>query len=216
MAAYFCPHCKVRSVFAGVTTEGVEWDNTSHLLMRCQNCEGIVYARFPFEVLPDGGKRSDPPIFYPEIRSEAPEDYPLDVRENFSEALRSLNVNNPRAAVIMTRSALQAAMREHEARGGSLNEEIEDLAARHVLPESLKDWAHELRDGGNLVAHPEPGKHVEMQDAKELSALAESIFEYMYVIPKELDRRRQRLTEQTETPTEGEVDAAVRSKQIPS
>lgn len=203
MAAYFCPHCKVRSVFGGVTKDGVEWANMRHLLMRCQNCEGVVYSRIPFEVLPDGGKRSGPPIFYPEIRSEAPEDYPLDVRENFSEALRSLNVNNPRAAVVMTRSALQAAMREHEAKGANLKEEIEDLAARHVFPDSLKDWAHELRDGGNLVAHPEPGKHVEMQDAEELIALAESIFEYLYVIPKELERRRQRLSGQEAVPVDG-------------
>ncbi len=92
----------------------------------------------------------------------------------------------------MTRSALQGATRQQGAQGKTPKDEIDDLAAKHVIPPALQDWAHELRDGGNLVAHPEPGKTVDIQDAEELIALADSIFDYLYVIPAEVARRRAR------------------------
>jgi len=136
------------------------------------------------------------------VRSDAPQEYPDDVRENFDEALRSLNASNPRACVVMTRSSMQAATRQLQAKGGNLKEEIDDLADRHVIPESLRQWAHEIRDGGNLVAHPEPGKRVEIADAEELLELAESMFEYLYVVPDQIRRRRDRLSGALETQAE--------------
>jgi hypothetical protein len=139
-------------------------------------------------------------IIYSSVRSEASLDLPVDVRENFGEALRSLNAKNPKAAVMMVRSALQAATRQQGAKGGSLAAEIEYLADQHTLPESLRKWAHELRDGGNLAAHPEPDKKVDNQDAEELVALAESVFEYLYLIPKRVERRRSRTGEEPVIP----------------
>jgi hypothetical protein len=188
MPAYFCPHCKVMATF---TDQGprVGWAERVHTLCVCANCGGVVYAM----IAPKGVE------IWPTLRSEAPEELPEVVRENLSEAIRSVNANNPRAAVVMARSALQAATREQGAQGRNLKEEIEDLVQKHVIPESLGTWAHEIRDGGNLVAHPEPSKQVLMADAEELMALAESIFEYLYVVPKQVERRRERLAaEQSE------------------
>jgi len=191
MAAYYCPHCKVKAMFANMgPNKG--WGGRIHSIWTCHNCDGIVYASAATE--PDDVE------IYPSLRSDAPEEYPDDVRENFGEALRSINGSNPKAAVIMARSALQAATREHGATGNNLKEEIDDLAARHVIPDALKDWAHEIRDGGNLVGHPKPDKKVEVADAEELIALAESIFEYLYVIPRHVERRRQRLAQGSDQP----------------
>ena len=180
MAAYFCPHCKVKSTFAQKAVVSGHGEN--FYVWQCHDCERIVFVV--------EGK-----IVFPDVRSEASADLPDEVRENFNEALRSLNVGNPKSAVIMTRTALQAATRQHGAAGKDLKAEIGDLANRHVIPDSLRDWAHELRDGGNLVAHPEPNKKVEAQDAEELIALADSIFDYLYVIPAEIQRRRGRLSQ---------------------
>jgi hypothetical protein len=179
--AYFCPHCKVYSTFDN-RGPNVAVGGQLHAIWLCNACGGGVFAL---------GDR----ITYPEVRSDAPEEYPEVVRENYAEALRSLNGNNPKAAVIMARSALQAATRQHGAKGANLNQEIEYLADNHIIPKALKDWAHELRDGGNLVGHPEPDKTIDMADAEELLALAESLFEYLYVIPQQLERRRARLSE---------------------
>ena len=192
MAGYFCPHCKIHATFGNQGPQSVNWEGYAHQIWRCDNCTGVVYARV----------RTEPNDLelYPNLRSEAPEEYPPEVRDNFGEALRSLNGNNPKAAVVMTRSALQAAMREQNAKGKTLRAEIDNLADSHAIPSAIKDWAHELRDGGNLVAHPGPDKTVETQDAEELIALAESLFEYLYAVPKEVERRRERLTPEEEPP----------------
>ena len=179
MAAHFCPHCKVYANFGQVAAAVHKVTGGSHFIWSCANCSGGVFVI--------GDK-----IVFPTIRMEAEPDIPTDIRDDFNEALRSLNGNNAKAAVIMTRSALQGATRQQEAQGKTLKDEIDDLAAKHVIPPALQDWAHELRDGGNLVAHPEPGKTVDMQDAEDLIALAESIFDYLYVIPAEVARRRAR------------------------
>lgn len=184
MTAYFCPHCKINSTFSNLGPNATP-AGEHHTVWACDTCGRGVFVL-------------SHRIVYPEVRSEAPEEYPEAVRENYSEALRSVNSNNPKAAVIVARSALQAATREHGAKGDNLKQEIEYLADQHVIPVALKDWAHELRDGGNLVGHPEPGKAVDMADAEELMALAESLFEYLYVIPIQLERRRQRLSQTLE------------------
>ena len=180
MAAHLCPHCKVYADFRQVgTTVHYIVPGGSHFIWSCANCSGGVFVI--------GDK-----IVYPTIRTEASADIPTEIRDDFNEALRSLNGNNAKAAVIMTRSALQGATRQQRAQGKTLKDEIDDLAAKHVISPTLQDWSHELRDGGNLVAHPEPGKTVDTQDAEELIALAESIFDYLYVIPAEVARRRAR------------------------
>ncbi len=91
-------------------------------------------------------------IVFPAIRMEAEADIPTDIRDDFNEALRSLNGNNAKAAVIMTRSALQGAARQQGAEGKTLKDEIDDLAAKHVIPPALQDWAHELA----ALVQPEP------------------------------------------------------------
>jgi len=162
----------------------------------------VVYAQETFVPLLEGRTKITGVVIYPFVRSEAPEEYPEGVRENFAEAIRSLNNNNPKACVVMTRSAMQAATRQLKAKRSNLKEEIEYLADEHIIPDSLKDWAHEIRDGGNLVAHPEPGKRVEKEDAEELLELAESIFEYLYVVPEQVRRRRERVASLLKTDVE--------------
>ncbi len=188
---HLCPHCAVRATFTPLTQAGT--GNDEHPLvgvLQCDHCRGIVFASS------NSSTFIPSKLLWPAAQEEAPEDYPEDVRDNYREAVRSFQAGNYKACVIMVRGALQAAARGLQAKGSSLYQEIEDLAKRHVIPDALKDWAHELRDGGNLVAHPEPGKRVGKEDAAELLALAESIFEYLYVVPAEVQRRRQRVGQQ--------------------
>src|SRR5438105_2720811 len=142
--AQYCPFCGAFAQFNNV------WNGQSpefvHIVMICQHCSRMVWA------MNQGGKEV---ILYPVSKLTAPDEYPEDVRDNFTEALRSLAHGNYKSAVVMARTALQASTRGMNAKGTNLKQEIEDLASRHVIPKSLEDWAHSIRDGGNLVAHPE-------------------------------------------------------------
>ncbi|MHB8377134.1 MAG: DUF4145 domain-containing protein [Dehalococcoidia bacterium] len=180
MAAHFCPHCLARTNF-GNAGPNIGWNGRTHSLWVCQNCQGVVYV----------SSLENDFQYYPSVKTEAPDELPQTVREDYNEAIRSMNANNPKSAVIMCRAALQAAMREQGANGENLKQEIDDLADRHVVPAALRDWAHDIRDGGNLVAHPAPGKVIDMRDAQELMALTESVFQYLYVVPSQVKARRE-------------------------
>lgn len=94
----------------------------------------------------------------------------------------------------MSRSALQAAAREKGAPDGSLADQIGWLADEHLITPDLKEWAHEARLSGNLVAHPRPeDRKVDGVEAMEIVEFAETIFFHLYVIPKRTEMRRQRL-----------------------
>lgn len=188
MPAFHCPNCLVKSNIR--TVWGQQFAARHYAVFQCDNCAGFTYASAPVGITPGSDSQTD--VHYPVVRHAAPADYPDAVREEFSEALRSLNTGNPKAAVMMTRSALQAATRALQANGANLKQEIDDLAARHLIPISIQDWAHEIRDGGNLAAHPEPDKRISREDAEELLALAESLFEFLYVVPADVARRRLR------------------------
>jgi Domain of unknown function (DUF4145) len=146
MAAYFCPHWKSNSNFRANFSQ--VYAAARHEVQVCDHCSLAAFFL-------------DGVIVFPKLRTEASADLPQDFRDDFNEALRSLNGGNGKSAIIMTRSALQAATREQKASGNTLYEEIDDLASRGVLPLSLQSWAHELRNGGNLVAHPKPGEKAE-------------------------------------------------------
>lgn len=187
MTGILCPHCgtKTRLEVQARFQQG----RHHYCIRQCIECNEVVYATSDQDTL------DDPFTMYPTLRADAAPEYPDNVRENFTEAIRSINGANYKAAVIMTRSALQAATRALGASGKDLKSEIDDLANKNLIPDSLREWAHNIRDGGNLVAHPEPEKHVGKEDADELVALAESIFEYLYVIPARVAARRARLSQ---------------------
>lgn len=101
----------------------------------------------------------------------APEHYPEAVGRFWLQAKRNLAEKNLDAAAVMARSALQVALREQNATGSSLKQEIDDLASRGLLPPLMKDWAHAVRELGNDSAHPKPSAEpTSSRDASDIVA----------------------------------------------
>ena len=86
-----------------------------------------------------------------------PEHWPKDIGQYWLEAQRSLEGKNWNAAAVMARSAVQLALRYHNAVGSNLKQEIDDLAKKGLLPPVMRDWSHEVRELGNDSTHPTPG-----------------------------------------------------------
>jgi hypothetical protein len=125
------------------------------------------------------------------------ENWPKTVRRFWKQAHDSLRNENYDATATMARSALQAVMRQQGATGHGLKAEINDLAARGILPTTLKDWAHELRELGNESAHPsDDGEEEEYEanpnDAQDIVKFLDFLLEYTYDVPKRIDAYRQR------------------------
>lgn len=126
----------------------------------------------------------------------APEHWPADVARYWLQAQRAKQGEEWDAAALMTRSALQLALRHHEAAKGSLRSEIDDLASQGLIPPLMKEWAHALRLLGNDSAHPEPGGQApDPDDVRDALKFLDFLLEYLYDLPKQIDTYRERRDE---------------------
>jgi len=80
-----------------------------------------------------------------------------------------------------------------------LKEEIDDLAAKGVLPPVMKEWSHEIRVLGNENAHPSPGgKGTGEKDANDVVEFLGQLLTLTYDLPHEVEQYRERRKKQTE------------------
>ena len=126
-----------------------------------------------------------------------PDHWPEDIGRYWLQSKRSLVSKNWDAAALMARSALQLALRRHDAKGKTLKQEIDDLANQGLLPPIIKEWSHEVRDLGNDMAHPEPGQQaISPQDARDVVKFLDFLLDYLYTIPHQINEYRARKTNQ--------------------
>jgi hypothetical protein len=73
---------------------------------------------------------------------------------------------------------------------GNIRDRIDVLAEKNALTPDLKDWAHEVRLGGNDAAHDKDPYSKE--EAEELLDFTELYLTYVYTLPGRLNERRER------------------------
>ena len=70
---------------------------------------------------------------------------------------------------MMARGALQLIVRYQKAAGANLKQEIDDLAAKGLLPPIVKEWAHEVRVVSNeKAAHRNPARRVRRKRTRRI------------------------------------------------
>jgi hypothetical protein len=188
-----CPHCNVRSLFQPVTQGHSEhWpDQRWHIITgaQCQSCKQFVLVQ-GIGPAPHGqpwqlvavyplGKPSD--VVAPEV--------PPLIASDFKEALRCNWIEAFKATVAMCRRALQSSCVELKAKDATLVEQIDDLAAKGIITEPLRQI---VRLTGNEGAHP--GKDglndVAEQDANEIIEFTKEFFHHVFVVPAKLRARK--------------------------
>lgn len=190
-----CPFCFERGNFELAFRAQKKKPNGQKVLnfdtYKCGSCAGYVMVLWSsgehgmlheYRVLP-----------WPLKVETHPKHWPPDVGRFWLQASRSLKEENWDAAAVMARSAMQATLRAHGANGRNLKQEIDDLAAKGILPPHMKDWAHELRELANDSAHPTPGQApTSPQDARDISEFLGFLLEYLYDLPERIARYRAR------------------------
>ncbi|MDR0274110.1 MAG: DUF4145 domain-containing protein [Burkholderiaceae bacterium] len=127
---------------------------------------------------------------------DAPRHLPDDVEVLFLEGARGAK-QTPHSACIAFRSSLEAALKklDTEISGRvSLKDRIDRLAAKHLLPPAIQDWAHHIRDMGNDAAHADGlGTKEEVKAlAQELEGFTRYVLLYLFTLPREIELARQR------------------------
>jgi Domain of unknown function (DUF4145) len=116
---------------------------------------------------------------------------PESILSAFNEAIRALSAECPRAAAVMGRRTLEALAADKGESDGPLSTRLRRLADRGLLHPSLVDWANEVRLVGNSGAHFDPLSDVSLEDARQLVELVRELAKFLYVMPFELNERRQ-------------------------
>jgi hypothetical protein len=188
-----CPFCGVRGIFSIEFHAEKKKPNGHKILnfdtLKCGNCASFVQVFWSasrdlhdYRVVP-----------WPLTIERYPDHWPEAVGRYWLQAKKNLRDENWEAAALMARSSLQIALRDHDAKGGNLKKEIDDLAEKGILPPLMKDWAHNVRELGNDSAHPAPDQAPTCpSDAKDIVRFMDFLFEYLYTLPKKIKDYRER------------------------
>jgi uncharacterized protein DUF4145 len=194
-----CPFCLERGNFAIEHKASKKKPNGSKILhfdtLKCGSCAGYVMALWSRSELGGGmqGMHDFRVLPWPIRLEKSPKHWPEAVGRFWLQAHRSRSDANWDAAAVMARSALQVALRDHDAEGGSLKAEIDNLAGRGVLPPHMQEWAHELRELDNESAHPDVTKDKSSAaDVRDVIEFLDFLLQYLYDLPREIQQYRER------------------------
>ncbi|MCG7867500.1 MAG: DUF4145 domain-containing protein [Candidatus Thiodiazotropha taylori] len=188
-----CPFCMESGNFELVFREQKKKPNGHKLLnfdtYKCGNCASFIQVFWSA-----GDRLHDYKVQpWPLKLERYPDHWPEAVGRYWLQAKRNLKDENWDAAALMARSALQIALRDHDATGKNLYQEIDDLAEKRVLPPIMQEWSHNVRELGNDSAHPKPEQEATNPiDAKDIVQFLDFLLEYLYTLPKRISDYRER------------------------
>jgi thiol-disulfide isomerase/thioredoxin len=131
------------------------------------------------------------------VASEVPDEYKAD----FIEACNVLPIS-PKASAALLRRLLQKLLRNVlNINSSDLAKEIEEFLQTQNAPSYLKEAVDAVRNIGNFAAHPlkstSTGQIVDVEpgEADWLIEVTESMFDFVFVQPKRLEEKRNKLNQ---------------------
>ena len=160
--------------------------------LKCGNCAGYVMVLWSAGEY--GGRLHGYKVLpWPLRFKKYPEHWPETIGRYWLQAKDNISNENWDAAVLMARSALQTALRDHDANGNNLKEEIQDLAKKSILPPVMKEWSDHVRELGNDSAHPHPEQvATDPEDARDIVSFLDFLLECLYSLPYRIKQYRER------------------------
>lgn len=131
-------------------------------------------------------------------RSPLPPEVPADIAEDYVESCLVL-ADSPKASAALSRRCLQNILRNAaKVKHGNLSTEIQQVLDNGALPAILADSIDAIRNIGNFAAHAmkeESGNivQVELGEAEWNLDVLEMLFDFYYVQPAKIARKRAEL-----------------------
>ncbi|NQX63746.1 DUF4145 domain-containing protein [Paenibacillus qinlingensis] len=211
-----CPRCGKQSSFETAGSLPVTFDGgvlqrpngermATHsdrvISLICRHCnQGVVVIEeewvgdLPKHKQSSGGTVTYRGIYWwPLPESNLSQDIPSEIADIFSEGVRALFADCPRASVVMLRRTLEAITVDKGESEGTLHKRLQKLTDNGALHPSLTEWVKEVRLAGNIGAHYDPVENITVDAVKELQKFVRELLRYLYEIPADLDRRRKGL-----------------------
>ncbi|WP_405869077.1 DUF4145 domain-containing protein [Streptomyces sp. NBC_00005] len=129
---------------------------------------------------------------------------PEIIGEMAAEAHTCRGIGANRAAVSLARAVVEATAKAKGITTGSLQKKIDALFDERFIREHVRDAAHEVRFGGNEVAHGDlVSEPMDAATASEILGLMDEILEEVFQSPARVARRKQQRLEREQRQKEG-------------
>jgi hypothetical protein len=160
----------------------VQW---THTLAQCDVCNNVsLYVSDDFN--PEEFSQ-----LYPAKKNL--DDVPEEIRNSYVEA-RKVRGASPVAFVVMAGRTLEYICKDKNASGKDLKQKLDDLSAKDIIPKTLAEMSHVLRDQRNKGAHAVDEK-ITTYDARTVNDFLLAVIEYVYIAPAKLAKIKQRTKE---------------------
>ena len=209
----FCPHC--------LTAIKVEWRSTQVFGLdeperdqyqidwsTCPKCERPIVRLLEGQVEQEDYQLGTYGILhpniiqtiYPQSKSVYSSEFVSEnLRDDFEEARKVLNIS-PKSSAALTRRILQDLLHNHYGiKEKNLSTEIKKFIELPGLPSHIIEAVDAVRQVGNLAAHPKKDTQtdslveVEKGEAEWLVEVIATLFDFTFVQPKILEKRKKEL-----------------------
>ncbi len=138
-------------------------------------------------------------ILFPQNGMES-KSIPQKIKEAYSAALKTKGIDKS-ICLMALRRTLELLLKDKGATKWGLKDKIEEIAAKGLLPDALKEASSLAKLLGDTAAHD---KELEI-DEHDVEAMAEFvgfIIEYLYVVPDKINTYKKRLDAKSSTQNE--------------
>lgn len=177
-----CPHCQVMHVQAAeqFTARSHPSYTTTWTVVRCQNSKCLQLS------LVDSASGAQQ-VVYPLGKYELDPDLPIsaEAREDFREAGQCLVARCYKASMVMSRRSLQRCLKEQGCTQKLLVDQLNYAMAHDLLRKAFHPLAEEVRQYGNLSAHPDDEQlcNVSRDAAQHILDFTALIIHEFYEVP---------------------------------
>ncbi|MGA5843616.1 MULTISPECIES: DUF4145 domain-containing protein [Streptomyces] len=205
--------CNMKNVHtAEVGTAGWGELKRVDIVFRCDGCGHLSVATGRQELVPyssNGSTRlvvDGPSAWFPrQVGRRVYDDVPTTIASMAIEAHQCLSIEANRAAVALARAVVEATAKDRGITTGTLEKKIDKLFEQQLIREYVKDAAHEVRFGGNEVAHGDlAAEPMDNATATEVLGLMDEILDEVFQSPARVRRRKEQRLERERRLKEGD------------
>ncbi len=192
-----CPHC-LNSYHPQLNIHNIGKDKDEYWRLFWQQCPScgkfIIHLAHLYPV----GSVKSSFLVYPKAISRSPlsRDVPKKFAQDYKEACLVIS-DSPKASAALSRRCLQNILREKaKVKPQNLSKEIDEILSSKELPSYLAEGIDAVRTIGNFAAHPikstRTGEIVKIEpgEAEWLLDLLEGLFDFYFIQPAQLQRKR--------------------------
>jgi len=188
-----CPHCSVRHVQTETCFRQPLFARDGRIHWAVERCQNPTCLRLVLVQLTNTDEIQN---VYPfaKFELESTATIPQDVREDFREAGICLGSGCYRASLVMSRRVLQRCLKAQGCNQPKLVNAIEHAVSTGILRKAFHQLAEEIRQYGNLGAHPDEDQlaNANRDSAHQVLEFARLLIHEFYELPATAAQLKQR------------------------